>query len=265
MIAAQGAARRRGAHPGGRSRRGGNGAAHPARREAAQPFRPGRVSRAGASIRPMLRPRMPPCARPSRRSACRPTLIEVIGRMPDYVTGSGYRIVPVLGVVQPGFELVDQRAGGRRRIRGAARFPDESRQSSAREPRLAGARALLLHHALRRPLHLGRDGRHHPHALREALRVSEAVSIAGKADWLSNKHLQRLLLVLVGGWRGGADRRRRGAQRAARPAGRPTSTSRRRRCPRRRCGAPRRPASRRCRPASSTARSRWSPQAGRSK
>ena len=33
-------------------------------------------------------------------------LVEVIGRMPDYVTGSGYRIVPVLGIVQPGFELV---------------------------------------------------------------------------------------------------------------------------------------------------------------
>jgi 8-oxo-dGTP pyrophosphatase MutT (NUDIX family) len=32
--------------------------------------------------------------------------VEVIGRMPDYVTGSGYRIVPVVGVVQPGFELV---------------------------------------------------------------------------------------------------------------------------------------------------------------
>ncbi len=66
----------------------------------------------------------------------------------------------------------------------------------ARKPRLAGARALLLHHALWRPLHLGRDGRHHPHALRKALRVSQTVSIAGKADWLSNKHLQRLLFVL---------------------------------------------------------------------
>jgi 8-oxo-dGTP pyrophosphatase MutT (NUDIX family) len=33
-------------------------------------------------------------------------LIEVVGRMPDYVTGSGYRIVPVLGIIQPGFELV---------------------------------------------------------------------------------------------------------------------------------------------------------------
>lgn len=31
--------------------------------------------------------------------------IDVIGRLPDYVTGSGYRIAPVLGVVRPGFHL----------------------------------------------------------------------------------------------------------------------------------------------------------------
>ncbi|MFU0507113.1 CoA pyrophosphatase [Pseudaminobacter sp. NGMCC 1.201702] len=31
--------------------------------------------------------------------------IEVIGRMPDYVSGSGYRIAPVLGIVRPGFQL----------------------------------------------------------------------------------------------------------------------------------------------------------------
>lgn len=31
--------------------------------------------------------------------------IEVIGRMPDYLSGSGYRIAPVLGVVRPGFSL----------------------------------------------------------------------------------------------------------------------------------------------------------------
>jgi 8-oxo-dGTP pyrophosphatase MutT (NUDIX family) len=33
------------------------------------------------------------------------SFIEVIGRMPDYVAGSGYRIVPVLGIVRPGFTL----------------------------------------------------------------------------------------------------------------------------------------------------------------
>ncbi|WP_054310585.1 CoA pyrophosphatase [Mesorhizobium sp. 1M-11] len=31
--------------------------------------------------------------------------IEVIGRMPDYVSGSGYRIAPVLSIVRPGFTL----------------------------------------------------------------------------------------------------------------------------------------------------------------
>lgn len=31
--------------------------------------------------------------------------IEVVGRMPDYVSGSGYRIAPVLAVVSPEFSL----------------------------------------------------------------------------------------------------------------------------------------------------------------
>ncbi|MES0073247.1 CoA pyrophosphatase [Mesorhizobium sp. M0058] len=31
--------------------------------------------------------------------------IEIIGRMPDYVAGSGYRIAPVLAIVEPGFTL----------------------------------------------------------------------------------------------------------------------------------------------------------------
>jgi 8-oxo-dGTP pyrophosphatase MutT (NUDIX family) len=31
--------------------------------------------------------------------------VEVVGRMPDYVSGSGYRIAPILSVVRPGFHL----------------------------------------------------------------------------------------------------------------------------------------------------------------
>ena len=31
--------------------------------------------------------------------------VELVGRMPDYVSGSGYRIAPVLSVVRPGFHL----------------------------------------------------------------------------------------------------------------------------------------------------------------
>ena len=34
-----------------------------------------------------------------------PDFIEVVGRMPDYVSGSGFRIAPVLAVVKPGFIL----------------------------------------------------------------------------------------------------------------------------------------------------------------
>ncbi len=31
--------------------------------------------------------------------------IDVVGRLPDYVSGSGFRVAPVLGVVKPGFAL----------------------------------------------------------------------------------------------------------------------------------------------------------------
>jgi 8-oxo-dGTP pyrophosphatase MutT (NUDIX family) len=31
--------------------------------------------------------------------------VEVLGRMDDHVTGTGYRITPVLGVLMPGFDL----------------------------------------------------------------------------------------------------------------------------------------------------------------
>ena len=51
--------------------------------------------------------------------------------MPDYVTGSGYRIAPVLGIVRPGFRADHQRRRGRRRLRGAAALPDGPGQSQA--------------------------------------------------------------------------------------------------------------------------------------
>ncbi len=35
--------------------------------------------------------------------------IDVIGRMPDYVSGSGFRIVPVLGIVRPDFLMTINR------------------------------------------------------------------------------------------------------------------------------------------------------------
>jgi len=37
--------------------------------------------------------------------ALAPADVELMGRLPDYVTGTGYRITPVLGVVAPGVEF----------------------------------------------------------------------------------------------------------------------------------------------------------------
>ena len=34
-----------------------------------------------------------------------PSFVEVVGRMPDYVSGSGFRIAPILSVVRPDFRL----------------------------------------------------------------------------------------------------------------------------------------------------------------
>lgn len=34
-----------------------------------------------------------------------PNYIDIVGRMPNYVTGSGFRIAPILSVVRPGFDL----------------------------------------------------------------------------------------------------------------------------------------------------------------
>jgi len=31
--------------------------------------------------------------------------VEIVARLPDYLTGSGYRVTPVIGIVEPGFEL----------------------------------------------------------------------------------------------------------------------------------------------------------------
>ncbi|MBX3598137.1 MAG: CoA pyrophosphatase [Rhizobiaceae bacterium] len=34
-----------------------------------------------------------------------PHEVDVVGRLPDYVSGSGYRIAPIIGIVRPGFDL----------------------------------------------------------------------------------------------------------------------------------------------------------------
>ena len=34
-----------------------------------------------------------------------PQLVNILGRLPDYITGTGYRVTPVVGLVEPAFEL----------------------------------------------------------------------------------------------------------------------------------------------------------------
>ncbi len=80
---------------------------HPdqARREADQPFGAGGVSgRAHRSDR-RCRPEAAALREAEEEIGLDPGHVEMIGRMPDYVSGSGYRIAPVLSIVRPGFHL----------------------------------------------------------------------------------------------------------------------------------------------------------------
>ena len=103
--------------------------------------------------------RSPPrCARPTRRSHSAQDFVEPIGYLDLYLSAFGFRIVPTLARVRPGFELRLNPRRGRRRVRGAARLPDDARESPDPHPRLAGHDAHPLRDAVRRALYLGRDG-----------------------------------------------------------------------------------------------------------
>ena len=56
-------------------------------------------------MRPMRRRSRRRCARRTRRSVCTPSAIDPIGYLDVYMTTLGYRIVPVVARVRPGFSL----------------------------------------------------------------------------------------------------------------------------------------------------------------
>ena len=64
----------------------------------APPSRADRLSRRQGSSRARRR-RSPPCARPSRRSACRAAAARVLGRLPPHETVTGFTVTPVLAHV----------------------------------------------------------------------------------------------------------------------------------------------------------------------
>ena len=70
------------------------------------PSHPGRSPFPAARSTPPTRARSPaPCARRTRRSASPPACIEPLGYLDSYRTGTGFQIVPVVALVQPGFTL----------------------------------------------------------------------------------------------------------------------------------------------------------------
>ena len=86
------------------------------------------------------------------------TFVDVIGAVDPYRTGTGYEITPVVGIVTPGFTIhADPREVADVFEVPLAHFLDDP-EPPHRQPRLAGPRAALLRHALRRSLHLGGHG-----------------------------------------------------------------------------------------------------------
>ena len=62
-------------------------------------FPGGRIDRADAS------PEAAALREAKEEIALDPARVELSGRLPEYVTGTGYRITPVLGLLPPGLEL----------------------------------------------------------------------------------------------------------------------------------------------------------------
>ena len=72
--------------------------------------------------------------------------------------------------------------------------PDGPGQPQARQPHAERSRMVLLRHALWRPAHSASPP---ASSVRFTKALCVSVSIAGRADWLGDKHLQRLLAALA--------------------------------------------------------------------
>ena len=84
--------------------------------------------------------------------------VEMLGRMADYVTGTGYHITPVLGLLPPGLDTAAGAGGSGSRVRAADRGAARPRRAEAAAPPRARHLAGVLGVAASRSLHLGRDG-----------------------------------------------------------------------------------------------------------
>ena len=83
--------------------------------------------------------------------------VDPVGYLDLYGTSFGFRILPTVAKVRPGFTLRINQLGSRRCLRGAARVPDESGEPPDPHQGIPRHGARLLRHAVCGALHLGRD------------------------------------------------------------------------------------------------------------
>ena len=95
--------------------------------------------------------------------------VDPIGYLDLYGTSFGFRILPTVARVRPGFTLRISPVGSRRCLRSPAGVPDESGEPPASKQGIPRRGTLLLRHALRRALYLGRHGRNPARAVRTDL------------------------------------------------------------------------------------------------
>ena len=96
---------RRGARAARQSPRRPDGAAHRAQRRSARPSGPDQLSRRPRRARGRRRRRRGAARSARRRSALPRERVQVLGRLADYETVTGYRVTPVVGWVEPPFAL----------------------------------------------------------------------------------------------------------------------------------------------------------------
>jgi len=84
-----------------------------------------------------------------------PDRVEVLGEQPHYITVTGYRVTPVVGLVTPPLDLKLDEFEVAEVFRGAARLPARPGEPPAELRAVRRPRAELLRDPVRAVLHLG--------------------------------------------------------------------------------------------------------------
>ena len=121
---------------------------------------PGRWPFPAARSIPATKARSPRrCARPRRRSASRPILIEPIGYLDLYLTFSGFRILPTVARVKPDFSLALNPCEVTETFEVPLAFLMTPANHQRKTPRLERDRARILRDTVRRTATFGASPR----------------------------------------------------------------------------------------------------------